>query len=391
MPRVLHVIEALFRGGGAEQALANLLPELKRVGVETEVVALWPRHDVAEELEAAGIPVHRLELSYAKRWSPRVQLELANVVAGSRPDIVHAHLFFSGIHVAALPRAFPHRRVITFHNVDYEVEPSITLAHHARKYLHGLLLRNRMDAYVAVSATVARHFERHLGLRNVDVIPNALPIHRIGEIPEEIRMRTRAELGIGDGQNLLLMPGRFVKQKGHKVLLAALELLRTRGLRPRLVAVGSGLLKDEVARAVRDAGLEDQVRLHDVVPNERLLEMMGSADLVVVPSLQEGFGIVAAETMALGAPLLATSIGPIAEFVTHRATGYLVPPGEPSALADAISTLLGDAELCRRMGAAARKHVVENFSATSVAARWARKYEAILTSEANPRSSQAPS
>jgi glycosyltransferase involved in cell wall biosynthesis len=93
-----------------------------------------------------------------------------------------------------------------------------------------------------------------------------------------------------------------------------------------------------------------------------LRRLYNSAQIVVSPSLYEGFGLPAAEAMACGAAVIATTAGAFPEFIDNGRTGILVPPGDPEALAAAIRSLLGDPDRCTRMGAAASEHIRTNFT-----------------------------
>ena len=109
-------------------------------------------------------------------------------------------------------------------------------------------------------------------------------------------------------------------------------------------------------------GLNRFVEYIDRVSTDELVRLYNSAQIVVSPSLYEGFGLPAAEAMACGTPVVATTAGAFPEFIDDGRTGLLVPPGDPEALAAAIKSLLSDPARCERMGAAASEHIRTNFT-----------------------------
>ncbi len=388
MPRILHVIDSLGRGGGAEQLLIHLAPRLIESGLSLEVAVLWPPEDLASELEALGVVVHRLGLRFDKRWNLAAGLSgLGRVVAKVAPDVVHAHLFYSGLYVGLLPPALPGLEarlggrpsrtssVLSFHNVDYDLFPANTRIKKVRKRLHGSIVRGRYDACVGVSDSVSRHFEQHLRLDSVTTIPNAVPTEDLS--PHAVdRAEILARYGAPQDRFVIGMPGRLVRQKGHRYLLEALSILKTEGLEPALVLVGQGPLKAELQAEADRRGL--CVNVHDPVPHEEVMNLMLAADAVAMPSLYEGFGIVAAEAMSLQRPLIASRIGPIEEFVSHEVTGLLVPPENAPELAKGLRRLIEDPALGARLGQAARAHILEHFSTEVVSRRWAQFYERVI-------------
>ncbi len=174
-----------------------------------------------------------------------------------------------------------------------------------------------------------------------------------------------------------VMPGRMVKQKGHVDLVDAVALLEARGAPIEVVMVGRGPLEEQIRARIVENGLGHRVHLHSVVPNAELMELLDAADAAVMPSLHEGFGIVAAEAMAMEKALIATNIGPLAELIADGETGILVPPSSPNALADGIFRVRANEELRRRLGRAARTAIVEGYSFPRVAERWVETYARI--------------
>lgn len=374
------LIESYGRGGGAEQALAHVVPELVRRGVAIEIVVAWQPQELVAETERLGIRVHRLGMNSGERWNLAKALSRISSIAGTfKPDVMHAHLFFSAMYMGMLPAALSAPvKVLSLHNVDYDVHPARNRADEARKAVHGLMLRHRIHHKVAVSRTVARHYQEHLGLGEVLVIPNSIPTDTVRPGLAQDRAAILRRFGVQEPSGFVaVMPGRMVKQKGHVDLVDAVALLEARGAPIEVVMVGRGPLEEQIRARIVENGLGHRVHLHSVVPNAELMELLDAADAAVMPSLHEGFGIVAAEAMAMEKALIATNIGPLAELIADGETGILVPPSSPNALADGIFRVRANEELRRRLGRAARTAIVEGYSIPRVAERWVETYARI--------------
>ncbi|NIP82963.1 MAG: glycosyltransferase, partial [Gemmatimonadetes bacterium] len=173
----------------------------------------------------------------------------------------------------------------------------------------------------------------------------------------------------------LLCYGRLdVYQKGLDVLLEAYGRLRSRlPSPPRLVIAGRGD-RDRVAAAVAASGLEG-IRLEAPVDRDRVLALMGRAHALLMPSRFEGFPVVPLEAMAAGLPVIATSVGGLAEIVPGDA-GVLIPPEDAGALTDAMTRLLGDPAALEVMSERGRR-AASRFTWDRVAARHAGFLEAV--------------
>jgi glycosyltransferase involved in cell wall biosynthesis len=143
----------------------------------------------------------------------------------------------------------------------------------------------------------------------------------------------------------VLYAGRLSREKGIGELVEA-----TRKREIPLTVVGDGPLRELVPETV------------GFVPHEQLGQYYERAAVVAVPSRREGFGVVCAEAMAYGRPVVASAVGGLLDLVADGETGFLVPPGDVPALRDALERLLADADLRRRLGAAARERVRTLFS-----------------------------
>ncbi|MGC4951468.1 glycosyltransferase family 4 protein [Streptomyces sp. DT224] len=186
------------------------------------------------------------------------------------------------------------------------------------------------------------------------------------------------------------VPGRIVTTssadvplKGLVHLVEALAKLRTGNPAAHLVVVGKRAEDGPVARAIERYGLADAVEFVKGISDAELVDLVRGAQIACVPSLYEGFSLPAAEAMATGTPLVATTGGAIPEVAgPDGETCLAVPPGAPGALADALGRLLGDAELRARLGAAGRERVLARFTWKQAAIGTAELYRQAIAARA---------
>ncbi|MFF4797175.1 glycosyltransferase family 4 protein [Streptomyces sp. NPDC001351] len=197
-----------------------------------------------------------------------------------------------------------------------------------------------------------------------------------------------------------VVPGRIVTTssadvplKGLVFLVEALAKVRTEHPDAHLVVVGKRPTEGPVAQAMERYGLEGAVEFVKGISDAELVDLVRSAEVACVPSLYEGFSLPAAEAMATGTPLVATTGGAIPEVAGRDGeTCLAVPPGDPGALAAGLSRLLGDPELRLRLGRAGRERVLRHFTwARAAEGTVARYREAITGSPARePSAAEQP-
>jgi glycosyltransferase involved in cell wall biosynthesis len=231
-------------------------------------------------------------------------------------DLVHAHWLGAGAVAATLGKPY----VVQVWGTDVE------LARRVPWLARPILRRARL--VIAASNALADD-ARALGARDVRVIPSGV------DIPDSV-----AE---PDEPPHILYAGRLSEEKGILDLVEAARSLP-------LVVAGDGPLRERVPGAL------------GFVSHDELLRLYERAAVVVCPSHREGYGVVCAEAMASGRPVVASAVGGLLDLVVGGETGLLVPPGDVGALRHAVERLLGDDELRRRLGSAARERALERLS-----------------------------
>jgi glycosyltransferase involved in cell wall biosynthesis len=173
----------------------------------------------------------------------------------------------------------------------------------------------------------------------------------------------------------VLQVGKFDWNKGQDLLLRALKQMTDRNIACQAVLVGgSGPDLEQTKSLIAELGLESSVTLHVDVPHAEIPRFMAIADVLVLPSRAESFGLVLIEAGAAGVPVIATAVGGIPELVKHERTGILIPPESVDLLREAIERLMRDERLCAQISAEMRSHVLAYCTWASAA----RNYEALI-------------
>ena len=345
--RILHVDPERALGGGEVQVIA-LLRELAARG-HASTVAAHPDGRLAAMAAALGVPVRPLAI--ANHLDVIAGLRLRRLVAGH--DVVHFHTARAHA-LAPFCRGRGARLVVT-RRMDY-----VPAGGAWTRWLYN----GAVDVVVAISEGVRAALLR-AGVRpeRVCVVPSGVDLERVAA-PAEARERVRGEWGAARDDVVVLVPGALEQRKGHAVLLDAAARLAAGGeQRLRYVFCGDGAERQTLVRVA--APLGDAVRFEGF--RDDIGACLAAADIVALPSLNEGLGVAALEGAAAARPVVASRIGGLVEAVGDGETGVLVPPGDAAALAAALRRLAADAGLRARLGAAGRDRVLARYSVARMA------------------------
>jgi glycosyltransferase involved in cell wall biosynthesis len=367
---------------GASRSLLRLVSSLPRERFEPHVL-LPADGPLRGRLEAAGAPVAIdpglvvLHRSLFQGWPARLRLgaRIPSSVAAVRrriralgADLVHTN---SAVIVspgaAARLSGVPH----LYHVREWFQE-------FARLWGPYAAYLTRSSAYVvAVSEAVAAQFPSR---DNVVVVNNGFDLDefRIDRAEAGAAFRRRFSLG---AEPVIGCVGRIKRvRKGQEVLVEAAALLEARGCRARYVLVGAPFPGNEshlaaLQELVAARGLAGRVVFTGEIEDTR--QAYAAMDVLVLPSVQpEPFGGVVMEAMAMGVPVVATAIGGTVDQVAEGETGFLVPPGDPTALADRLQRLLADSDLRQAMSRAGPRRIAERFSMAETVRRLTGLYDA---------------
>ncbi len=385
-PRILAIVEAKTVTGPAKNLIRFASENRDRLDFHFVTYARAKSETEAKEhtnvfidaVRKAGIPIS--VLWERGRFDRNVLGQLLASIRSLEPQYVQTHSVKSHFLLSRIRKAIG-APWIAFHHgyTDEDLK---------------MRLFNRMDrlslpkaaAVVTVCEAFARDLERYgIARRRIHVLHNSLDpawAQRAGLTDEASAVR--ASLPDGGKAPVLLCVGRFSKEKGHAVLIEALQRQKPGSFSALLI--GDGPLRKSVEEQVRSSHLESSVVFVGQMRDVR--GYFAAADMFILPSLSEGSPNVLLEAMSAGVPIVATDVGGVAEIVSNNETALIVPGGQAVPLAAAIERLLEDNVLARELAARARQRLAEHFTPGNYDARLFAIYETVAETA---RQSASPS
>jgi colanic acid/amylovoran biosynthesis glycosyltransferase len=297
---------------------------------------------------------------------------------GFAPHLIHAHFATDGLAALGLAAKLDIPLVTTLHGYDVALSPMRMLTSGHWSWMRYALLRRRLmtrgGLFLAVSEAIRRR------ALSQGFPPERTLTHHIGVDLESFRPGATPDPG------LIVHVGRLVAKKGTEVLLDALAAARRSFPAAQLVVIGDGPLRAALERKTESLGLGSAVRFIGMRSPDEILGWMQRAWLIAAPSVtaadgdSEGLPTVLAEAAACGLPAVATHHSGIPEAVLDGRTGLLVAERDVHALAAALVAMLSDAEMRRRMGAAARGLAEAEFDLTKQTAVLEAHYDRLVAS-----------
>jgi glycogen synthase len=385
--------------GGLARHVRKLSEQLVAQGVEVHVLSRGDESMQAEE-DADGVFVHRVreprrprDLGEFVTWVEHMNADMlaAGVDLGDRFafDLVHGHDWLvagAGDHLA---RRFHCPLVVTIHATEYGRHQG-WVDKHPQSYIHGVerWMANRADRVITCSHYMRGHVADIYGLEEdrVTVIPNGIDPLDLQPVDDLERLRARFA---APDERLIVLVGRLVYEKGFQLALEALPGLIERMGDVRFLVAGSGTHEQELRQQASDLGLDPHGTFLGWIGDDVLHSLYRIADLCVVPSLYEPFGLVALEAMASGCPCIVADTGGLREIVPEDdRVGLRFNGGDAEHLEAMVERLLTDDALRERLVAEASEHVLR-FDWADVARQTAALYGDVIPSAASgaPRAS----
>ncbi len=365
--RIAHVITRLILGGAQENVVLCCEDLLRDYGDDVLLItgpALGPEGSLLDRARAGGVPLAVLpSLQRAIHpWRDLVAYRaIGKALREFRPDVVHTHSAKGGIlgRAAAWRMGVP-AIVHTVHGAPFHPYQSALARavfrdceRWAAKRCHGLVSVADAMTDLLVGAGVAPREKFTTIYSGIEVEP-LLESHRL-------RDAVRRKLGYRPEHVVIGKIARLFHLKGHEYLIeAAKRLVRTEPL-ARFLLVGDGVLRDQLERQIRAAGLEEHFQFVGLAPPEEIPGLVAAMDIVVHASLREGLARALVHGLLAGKPVVSFDIDGAREVVRDDITGYLVPPQDCGALAAALQRLAADSALRTRLGGQGRARCQEQF------------------------------
>ena len=316
-----------------------------------------------------GDKIHKVEAHYlsspSKLIYPFFLSKIRFLIKIINPDILHAH-YASSYGLLGACSGF-HPFVVSVWGWDVINFPRVS-------FLHRLLVKyalRKADHITATSKMLASTTAELTGVSDkVTVIPFGVDLLSFQERTDSSQ---KMEITIGIVKTLL-------PKYGIEYLIRAFSLVEKKFRNLNLMIVGTGPLRDNLHRLAQELGCVEKVYFVGQVPYSRVPEYLSKMDIFVVPSVDESesFGVAAVEASACGLPIIASKVGGLPEVVVDKSTGLIVPPKDPSAIAEALVHLIENPDLRQEYGRRGREFVMRNYNWQENALRMEKLYREIL-------------
>jgi glycogen synthase len=371
--------------GGLARHVRKLSEGLVDQGTEVHVLTRGGEESPAED-EAGGVTIHRVrepkrptDLGEFVAWVERMNSDMlaAGVELGDRYDfdLVHGHDWLVAMACDHLARRFDAPLVTTIHATEHGRHQG-WVDKHPQSYIHGVerWITNRADQVIVCSFYMREQVADIFGVPDdrIAVIWNGIDPGDLRPHPGPELERLRAQFAAPD-EKLVLLIGRLVYEKGFQLALEAMPSLIGRLPGTRFLVAGSGTHEQELRRQADELDLMEHGTFLGWMGDDVLHSLYTIADVCVVPSLYEPFGLVALEAMASGCPCIVADTGGLREVVPHEEAGLRFTARDPDSLVEMVERVFNDNDLRDRLIADASEHVLR-FDWDDVAARTGEIY-----------------
>ncbi len=345
--RILFINSIRMFGGG-EVWMLRTLRALQQAGHRVWLCCR-PQTELAQRANTHGLPLKTM--AFRSDFDPITIAQLVHFMWRENIDLVLTNmdkeLRLGGLaaRLAGVPAIIPRR------GIDYPLKNRWRY-----RFAYNALATHIIANSQATKNALLRNAP-WLEEKRISVVYNGVDVQ---DFVHANGAQLRQSWGIQNGAPLLGFVGQLDERKGISVLLSSFEEIVRRVPQARLIIVGEGPLREMIESEIRAHGWEDRIRLSGFLND--VPAVMSAIDLLLLPSFWEGFGIVLIEAMAAAKPVVTTAVSSMPEIVDEGRTGFLVPPGDATALAARACELLQDHEMRRAFGVAARARVEEHFS-----------------------------
>lgn len=371
--KILYLITS-FNKDGPGNVLLNLIEYLDKEAFEPFVVCLYLGSGELEKiLKELSIKTFSLDMPRGKKgWFDfRAIFKIAQLIRSNRINLIHINLIraiiFGG--AAAIFTRTPF--IVTIHNTEEYITKN-GVAYKIIKSLDQEILR-RANYIACVSNGVKNYVMKHYP--RVDpskfcTIYNGVSVKQY--LAKNRKSILRNDFNISYEAILIGFVGRFTKQKGLLYLVEAVRNIVPYLRNTKFVLIGDGEQKEELIRKIHEYNLQNFFIFTGYCKN--IIELFADFDIFILPSLWEGLPVALLEAMASGLPCVVTDVSGNSEAVLDGETGFVVPPGDTSALADAVIKLVQNKTLREMMGKRSKTRIFETFTAELMADKYKECY-----------------
>jgi len=375
--------------GGISPHIYNLSKSLAKNGVKVYVVTCdfpgVPPHETINGVEVYRIDSYKNPAPDFATWiylmNVNMQKEAAALARSldRKIDIFHAHDWLVATAGIGLKHVFRRPFFATIHSTEIGRRNGIHADYERMIHETEAWLTYEAWKVICCSDYMISHVRWAFGLPadKLIMVPNGVNFEAYASERKEDLTQFRNRFALPQ-EKIVLFVGRLVFEKGAHVLVSAVPKVLEK-IDAKFVIVGNGYMRDQLSDLVQKMGLAHKVMFTGFVDDETLRRLQKSADVSVVPSLFEPFGIVALEAMAAGSPVVVSDTGGLSEIVSHEVDGMKVYAGNPDSLSWGITRVLTDEGLANRLRANAYRKVQEKYNWDTIARQTETVYESVLS------------
>jgi glycosyltransferase involved in cell wall biosynthesis len=374
--------------GGISPHVYYLSKSLARNGVKVYVVTCdfpgAPQHEIVDDVEVFRIDSYKNPSPDFATWvylmNVNMQKEAAALVnsLGGKVDVFHAHDWLVATAGIGLKHVFRKPLLTTMHSTEIGRRNGIHFDYERMIHETEAWLTYEAWKVICCSNYMVSHVRWAFGLPadKLIMVPNGVNTEVYAKAESDDLSQFRSKFALPE-EKIVLFVGRLVHEKGVHVLVNAVPKVLEK-VNAKFIIVGNGYMKEQLSNLTKNIGLSHKVLFTGFVDDETLRKLQKCADVSVVPSLFEPFGIVALEAMAANSPLVVSDTGGLSEIVEHDVTGVKVYADNPDSLVWGITRVLLDENYAKRIRANAYKKVQETYDWNKIAQQTKAIYEAVL-------------
>jgi glycogen(starch) synthase len=375
--------------GGISPHVYFLSKSLVKQGVKVYVATCdfpgAPSHEVVDGVEVYRIDSYKTPAPDFATWVYLMNLNMQRETAAltrklaDEIDVFHAHDWLVANAGIGLKHVFRKPLLVTIHSTEMGRREGTRTT--AEKMIHETEAWLTYEAWkvICCSDYMISHVKWAFGLPNdkLVMVPNGVNTTQYDSTNSKFDQAAfRAKFALPE-EKIVLYVGRLVYEKGIHILINAVPKILSK-VNAKFIIVGSGYMKEQLLNIVRSMNLEHKVLFEGFIDEETLVKLQKTADVSVVPSLFEPFGIVALEAMAAKSPVVVSDTGGLSEIVEHDVSGVKVYPNNPESLAWGITKVLLDSAYAKYLGENAYRKVQEKYDWEKIAQQTKRIYEGVL-------------
>jgi 1,4-alpha-glucan branching enzyme len=375
--------------GGISPHVYYLSKSLAKNGAKVYVVTCdfpgAPQHEVVDGVEVFRIDSYKNPSPDFATWvylmNVNMQKEAAGLVKsiGGRVDVFHAHDWLVADAGIGLKHVFRKPLLATMHSTEIGRRNGIHFDYERMIHETEAWLTYEAWRVICCSNYMVSHVRWAFGLpeNKLVMVPNGVDVEAYAKIANDDLGHFRRKFALPE-EKIVLFVGRLVHEKGVHVLVNAVPKVLEK-VNAKFVIVGNGYMKEQLSGIVKNMGFAHKIMFTGFVDDETLRRLQSCADVSVVPSLFEPFGIVALEAMAAKSPVVVSDTGGLSEIVEHDVSGVKVYPDNPDSLAWGIRKVLLDDAYANRIKTNAYQKVQDKYNWDRIAQQSKAVYESVLS------------